>query len=207
MNFWCYDSPNCQCRINKGAVFFSFLFYSILNFPQGSPKILQWTSRGSPKVLQRSFLCRCAVCMLSSTARHPSSLPLPAPPSPTSSPLCNSCLTVHQQVPPTAPSKPVKHFTGGRSRHWDSCRNISSGPAGGAVVPPLPLLCRQPPSEWNKHTCRAWRCSASSGFCRSLWRNVCFIASLKAFLITQPKIHWDFCLFFFFKIARTATFL
>lgn len=98
------------------------------------PEVLQRFSRG-PQSAGVQFAC-CPAPHAIHPHFHFLPLPLPPPPPSTSSPLCNSCLTVHQQVPPTVPSKPVKHFTGGRRRHWDSCRNISSGSAGGAVVPP-----------------------------------------------------------------------
>lgn len=70
-------------------------------------------------------MCRCAVCVLSGAARHPSRhIPASTSCPPSASP-CNSCLTVRQLAPPTVPSKPGKHFTGGRCRHWQTLRQLS----------------------------------------------------------------------------------
>lgn len=70
-------------------------------------------------------MCRCAVCVLSGAARHPSRhIPASTSCPPSASP-CNSCLTVRQRAPPTVPGKPGKRFTGGGCRHWQTLPQLS----------------------------------------------------------------------------------
>lgn len=151
-------------------------------------------------------MCRCAVCVLSGTARHPSRhIPTSTSCPPSASP-CNSCLTVRQRAPPTVPSKPGKHFTGGGCRHWQTLRQLSHHRQRLGRPASAPTTC----SVGMKQTYVQSLKLLSIFRLLRLGETQCLLYRLfKSFYVPSSKnLPRFFCyLFVFFKIARRATLL